>query len=75
MFSEVERCNFPDCRKKIKYLGFCCRFCRVKFCIRHQLPEIHECDYKNTAYFDIYKQPPKDKIIPLKSSERDGHCF
>lgn len=60
----VERCSM--CNKKLKLLMFSCK-CNKKFCLNHQLPELHNCifDYKNIGKDDIKKNNPiitPDKI-------------
>lgn len=42
-----KRCNHPECSKKIKLTDVECR-CKNIYCIKHRLPENHNCnfDYK-----------------------------
>ena len=42
------RCNQSDCKKKLMLSDMPCR-CSKRFCLKHRLPETHECgfDHKN----------------------------
>jgi predicted nucleic acid binding AN1-type Zn finger protein len=40
-----KRCSFPGCKKKLTLLNnYSCRCC-LSFCMKHQLPESHDCNY------------------------------
>ena len=36
-------CGFHDCKKKVNLLGLYCRFCSMRFCMEHNIPEVHGC--------------------------------
>jgi len=36
-------CNFPKCKKLVSTLGVTCKFCGLRFCLNHSMPEIHGC--------------------------------
>ena len=38
------RCNFPECNKKLRLIDLECR-CGKKFCQQHKFPEEHKCEY------------------------------
>lgn len=44
-----EECSKPKktrcrvCSKNISVLKMNCKYCRVDFCVRHYLPEVHSC--------------------------------
>jgi len=42
------RCEVIDCKKKC-IIYFKCKCCKV-FCIKHQLPENHKCEYKEELF-------------------------
>lgn len=50
------RCDFPECRKKLKLTDMECR-CGKRFCIKHRLPEDHLCsiNYKNINPINLEK--------------------
>ena len=51
------RCNHPECRKKLKLTDMPCR-CHKCFCIKHRLPEQHQCgfDFKSEKDEDFIKR-------------------
>jgi len=53
------RCEMNDCRKRTYPLGFHCKFCCKTFCLKHQLPENHDCDIKGSKYYLEYKTKEK----------------
>ena len=59
------RCNFPECRKKLKLSDMECR-CGKRFCLKHRLPEDHVCsiDYKNVNPIHLEKCVA-EKIIKI----------
>ena len=40
----MNRCNFPECNKKLKITDLECR-CGKQFCQQHKFPEQHMCEY------------------------------
>lgn len=52
-------CGFQGCRKKVNLLGLQCYFCRRRFCMEHNIPEIHGCaeDAKKYARQAIKQKP------------------
>lgn len=38
-----KRCSQRNCKKKLKTMRFGCPRCSGSFCLRHQLPEAHDC--------------------------------
>lgn len=36
-------CKFPQCPKKVNLLGILCQFCKKRFCMEHNLAEVHGC--------------------------------
>lgn len=36
-------CDFQRCRVKTSLIGQDCRLCKQRFCMKHQLPEVHGC--------------------------------
>jgi predicted nucleic acid binding AN1-type Zn finger protein len=59
------RCDFPECRKKLKLSDMECR-CGKRFCLKHRLPEDHVCsiDYKNVNPIHLEKCVA-EKIIKI----------
>ena len=37
------RCNFPSCKKNTNLLDITCSFCHRKFCMTHNMAEVHGC--------------------------------
>lgn len=36
-------CGYQGCKKKVNLLGLRCRFCSMRFCMEHNIPEVHGC--------------------------------
>ena len=36
-------CSFPKCKKSVNILGMQCQFCKEKFCMAHNIAEVHGC--------------------------------
>jgi len=56
------RCEHELCRKK-SLIHFKCKCCKI-YCIKHQLPEKHECQKKQELFvIDIQLPEPKINFI------------
>jgi predicted nucleic acid binding AN1-type Zn finger protein len=51
------RCE--ECKKKM-VIHFTCKCCKI-YCVKHQLPETHKCEYKEEL-FQLLTILPKTKI-------------
>jgi len=62
-------CTYPLCNKKIETFCFC-RYCQQNYCIKHRLPEVHNCrninDIKNEKLKILTKNILDSKIVPQK---------
>uniref|UniRef100_A0A6C0FFB8 AN1-type domain-containing protein n=1 Tax=viral metagenome TaxID=1070528 RepID=A0A6C0FFB8_9ZZZZ len=58
--SKSERCQHPQCKKKLKMMSFTCK-CGLKFCVAHQNPHSHNCsyDYKTEKCKLVEQNNPK----------------
>lgn len=36
-------CNYAGCKKNVKLIGVKCQFCSARFCLAHNIAEIHGC--------------------------------
>jgi predicted nucleic acid binding AN1-type Zn finger protein len=43
MKKHKSRCTFVGCNKKIHIMGYECRYCKTRFCIKHYSVESHLC--------------------------------
>jgi hypothetical protein len=50
------RCEASECKKKC-IIYFKCKCCKV-YCIKHQLPEKHNCEHKEELFVLEIKLPP-----------------
>jgi len=41
--NQVMKCHHKGCKIKMKVLKFSCKYCCSDFCLKHQLPEDHNC--------------------------------
>jgi len=55
----TKRCNFIDCRKKLKLTDITCK-CKYTFCSFHRYPEEHCClfNYREDAKNQLIKSNP-----------------
>lgn len=61
------RCEKDKCRKHTNVMGFNCRFCHHRFCYKHQLPESHECNVRDSDIYDNYKAESLLNWVPKTS--------
>ena len=52
-----KKCSMKGCNKKLKLTDLPCR-CKYIYCIKHRLPETHNCTWnpKNSEEMAIYKE-------------------
>ena len=65
----VPRCCALGCKKKIGLLSFECK-CGLSFCVKHKLPEVHNCtfNHKSEGVLSLKQKLVKvasNKIIPI----------
>jgi predicted nucleic acid binding AN1-type Zn finger protein len=65
-FIVSNRCNAPDCKKKLKLTDMECR-CEKRFCTTHRLPETHKCTFDHTA------REWSALVIQLMQNQTDSH--
>lgn len=63
------RCCALGCKKKIGLLSFECK-CGLSFCVKHKLPEVHNCtfNHKREGLLSLKQKLVKvtsNKIIPI----------
>lgn len=66
---KTPRCCAPECNKKIGLLSFECK-CGLSFCVKHKLPEVHNCtfNHKNDGIISLKQKLVKvssNKVIPI----------
>ena len=66
---KTPRCCAPECNKKIGLLSFQCK-CGLSFCVKHKLPELHNCtfNHKSEGILSLKQKLVKvatNKIIPI----------
>ena len=61
----VKRARCYHCNKKLKMIHFTCR-CNHKFCILHQNPHSHSCDYDAKTNLQIKLKNDNPKTIHQK---------
>lgn len=70
-------CSFQSaarCKKSTSMMGSVCRFCKLKFCYNHAMPEIHGCgdavrEFERTQFTQQMRAPVSDKR-PLTADKR-----
>ena len=66
----MTRCDC--CNKRLGILVFKCKFCEHVFCIGHNLPEVHGCDIKSSAYYETYKTQTNNNVCKTVYTEGRG---
>ena len=59
------RCRHENCNKKLKLLYFECK-CGLAFCLKHKMPELHNCTFDYRAIDDLPEQIEKTKCVAEK---------
>lgn len=55
-------CNFFECKRKAKPIIGHCSYCKFHFCLKHRLPEQHECKEQEKCNINA-KQILSNKLI------------
>ena len=61
-----KRCEEKNCKKKLLYSDLICR-CKNYHCMKHRLPELHECTYNFKDTAEIVKK--NVEILECKPSK------
>lgn len=66
-------CVCFKCKKSVMIMRFDCKFCEKAYCLKHQLPERHQCNIRESPYFNEYKNKNNlaVKQQTLKSVDRE----
>ncbi len=59
------RCSHQDCNKKLKLIQFKCK-CNKVFCMKHKMPEIHNCSFDYTAIDNLCQKIENSRCIADK---------
>ena len=59
------KCNFPSCKKSANLLDITCPFCHRKFCMTHNMAEVHGCG-------EIAKRYARQELEKELRGERGG---
>lgn len=62
--SPPKRCHKKDCNKRLGLMVFKCNCCEEEFCVKHRIPEEHNCDnnYRLIAHVNNMKKVMCDAI-------------
>lgn len=70
-------CDFSRCRTKTSLIGQDCALCKQRFCMKHQLPEVHGCGgaIKKTERNEFLKPRPTLPISAAlrRNEQKDAH--
>ena len=58
-------CTAKDCSRKTGLIIFVCR-CKKEFCIKHRMPEIHNCDFDYKTEQRKLLEKQNELIAPQK---------
>ncbi len=59
------RCCHENCNKKLNILCFECK-CGLVFCLKHKMPELHNCTFDYRAIDDLPEKIEKTKCVAAK---------
>ena len=65
MSSDINRCQFCECNKKLKITDLSCK-CGKTFCKIHKFPEDHSCEYDYKETSSTEKKIDELKCIGVK---------
>lgn len=68
-------CDFLRCRTKTSLIGQDCSLCEQRFCMKHQLPEVHGCGgaVKKSERTEFIKQKPRPTLPISAALRRNEH--
>lgn len=69
-------CDFGRCRTKTSLIGQDCTLCQQRFCMKHQLPEIHGCGgaIKKEQRTEFLKPRPTLPAALRRNEQKDAHA-
>lgn len=74
-------CDFGRCRMKTSLIGQDCTLCQQRFCMKHQLPEVHGCggaikkEQQQKQRSEFLKRPTLPISAALRRNEqKDAHA-
>lgn len=69
-------CDFGRCRTKTSLIGQDCTLCLSRFCMKHQLPEIHGCGgaIKKEQRTEFLKPRPTLPAALRRNEQKDAHA-
>lgn len=69
-------CDFSRCRTKTSLIGQDCTLCQQRFCMKHQLPEIHGCGgaIKKEQRTEFLKPRPTLPAALRRNEQKDAHA-
>ncbi len=59
------RCSYENCNKKLKLIHFKCK-CNMIFCMKHKMPEIHNCSFDYRAIDNLCQKIENTRCIADK---------
>ncbi|XP_031635492.1 DNA-binding protein SMUBP-2 [Contarinia nasturtii] len=69
-------CDFGRCRTKTSIIGQDCTLCQQRFCLKHQLPEVHGCGgaIKKEQRNEFLKPRPTLPAALRRNEQKDAHA-
>lgn len=69
-------CDFGRCRTKTSLIGQDCTLCQQRFCMKHQLPEVHGCGgaIKKEQRTEFLKPRPTLPAALRRNEQKDAHA-
>lgn len=69
-------CDFARCKTKTSLIGQDCTLCQQRFCMKHQLPEIHGCGgaIKKEQRTEFLKPRPTLPAALRRNEQKDAHA-
>ena len=66
----ASRCGTGDCRGKIALVGHC-KYCDTEYCLKHRLPEVHDCKNRETMRSTAF-EANREQLMHGKTTDHRG---
>ena len=64
MSSMTKKCSYGDCKKNVAFAIGDCVYCVKMFCLKHRLPEDHDCNNMNVCKRNAME---RNSVLLMKS--------
>ena len=65
------RCRCSGCRGKVAVIVGHCNYCTLDYCLKHRLPEVHDCEMQNQIKA-VAAEANKQALMTGKTTDHRG---